>query len=113
MAAEVCDKSPAVDEAMRYVPYLYQEHSNSELTNNTLYIKHTNCEKWVIYERQGALLARVVESLPDHVEAALGNMKPEPSTRAVVEFHERTQGDKQELFWNAAFIFYEEEGRCF
>lgn len=38
-----------------------------------------------MYELQSPKIQRVFELLPDSVAAALGIMKPKPSTRAVVE----------------------------
>lgn len=40
-----------------------------------------------MYELQAVQFARVFERLPDSVAAALGIMKPEPSTRAVVQLN--------------------------
>lgn len=74
--------------------YVYLVHITSWLTNNAEYTGRTKWDKWVIYELQGAKLRRVFDLLADFVAAALGSMKREPLTRALVELDEQGQVEK-------------------
>lgn len=83
VAVRLRERSTAFDEGLRYKTYLYLEDVNSTLTSNALYTKHANWEEWFMYKLQGAKLAKVLESLPGSVAAALGIMIPEPLSRPV------------------------------
>lgn len=88
VAAELWERSAALDEELRYVAYRYLEHVNRALVNNALYKKQTNWGKWVLYELPGPKLSWVFELLPDTVVAALGILKPAPTANDVVELYE-------------------------
>lgn len=89
VAADVCDRSSAVDDALRYVAYMYLKHVNRAMKKNALYTEHAHWERWVMYKIEDANLRRMFESLPNFVAVALGIMKTELLIRAVVELDER------------------------
>lgn len=82
---KVWERSAAVEEALRFVTYLYLEEANGALKNNALHTERKNRKKWVMYEYQSSKPPRVFESPPNSILAALGIMNPEPLTRAVVK----------------------------
>lgn len=73
VAAGVWDRSTVIDDVLRHVTYLCLERVNSTLTNNALYIEHTNCEKWFIYDLQVGKLPRVFKSLLDSIGTVLAS----------------------------------------
>lgn len=85
VAARVWEGLAAVDVGRLYVTYQSLELVDSTLMNNKLYIERTIWEKWFMYKLQDAKLSRVFESLPNSIPAALGIMRPEPPTTAVVQ----------------------------
>lgn len=68
---------------------LYLENANSILANNVLYMEHKNWENSFLYEHQGAKLPGIFGSLSDSVATALGIMKKELPTRAVIVLGKR------------------------
>lgn len=59
------------------------------MKSSALYTEDINWEMWVMYEPQGAMLRRAFQSPLDYVAAVLGIVKPEPTTRAVLELHKQ------------------------
>lgn len=57
--------------------------------NNASYTEHTYGENWVIHKLRSPSSLSVLQSLPDSVSAALGNMKAGPLTKTVVELDEQ------------------------
>lgn len=95
----------AVNEALRYVIYLYVKHSVASVKNYALYTKPTNSEKSVIYNRHIPKPTRIFESLFEMVTAALGIKKSEQLIGAVVELKRRGKFRKHDKFWKPCFLF--------
>lgn len=56
VAGKMWERSAAGEKALQYATFLYLEHVIRAVTNNAVYMEHTNWEKCVIYELQSPKL---------------------------------------------------------
>lgn len=80
-----------MDEVLRHVTNLYLEYVSSVFKNNALHTEHTIWENCFTYKLQVTKRPKVFRSLSASVSAALGIMKQEAPSRAIVELDEKEQ----------------------
>lgn len=95
MAAEVCERSAVVDEALRYMTYLYLEQANITLSDRALYIEDRNWKSESCTNIETRNFQRCL-SLPDSAAALRRIVELKPPNRAIVELHKRREVGERE-----------------